>query len=115
MNFEISNTPKGEIAYCQMKNNIIKTPSEFLEVILNSQSETIIIDKKNIADDFFDLKTGFAGECLQKISNYQRRLIILGDFTNLTSKSLNALIYECNKNGKIIFASDSVSAIELLR
>ncbi|MCK7528774.1 MAG: DUF4180 domain-containing protein [Ignavibacteriales bacterium] len=36
--------------------------------------------------DFFDLKTGIAGEILQKFSTYNVRLAILGDFQNIKAE-----------------------------
>jgi len=58
-----------------------------------------------INPDFFDLKTGFAGEILQKFSNYKVKLAIIGDFSSFTSKSLRDFILESNKHGHINFVS----------
>lgn len=65
--------------------------------------DTIIMYEENFTQDFFDLKTGIAGEILQKFSNYGMRLGIIGDFSKYGSKSLRDFIYECNKSGKILF------------
>ena len=62
----------------------------------------MIIDKSNITEEFFDLKTKLAGEILQKYVNYQVKLAIVGDFDGYSSKSLKDFIYECN-NGKHVF------------
>lgn len=67
----------------------------------------VIVHEKNITPDFFDLKNGIAGEILQKFSNYQVRLAIVGDFTKYTGKSINDFIYECNSGKKINFV-DSI-------
>nr|HPR34001.1 DUF4180 domain-containing protein [Prolixibacteraceae bacterium] len=37
-------------------------------------SYKIIVQQKNIRPEFFDLKTGIAGEVLQKFSNYRAQL-----------------------------------------
>ena len=58
--------------------------------------------------DFFDLKTRFAGEILQKFSNYDVKLAIVGDFSKYSSKSLRDFIYESNK-GKLIFFADNLN------
>lgn len=76
--------------------------------------DKIIIQEKNISQDFFDLKTGIAGEILQKFSTYRVRLAIVGDFTKYTSKSLNEFIYESNKCGNIVFVSSKEEAIKIL-
>jgi len=74
----------------------------------------IILHEKNIIADFFDLKTGFAGEILQKFSNYFVELAIVGDFSKYSSQSLQDFIYESNKVGRINFVSSVEEAIEAL-
>ena len=63
----------------------------------------IIIHEKNISTDFFDLKTKIAGDILQKFTQYQMSLIIVGDFSKYESKSLNDFIFESNKRKQINF------------
>jgi hypothetical protein len=70
-------------------------------------ADNIIIEKKNICIEFFDLSTGIAGEILQKFSNYRVRLAIVGDFSLHSSKSLKDFINESNRVGRILFV-DSV-------
>ena len=67
----------------------------------------LIIHDSAINKDFFDLKTGFAGEILQKFSNYRVRLAITGDFSKYPGKSLKDFIRECNR-GNLIFFVPSV-------
>ena len=67
--------------------------------------EQVILYEKNIHPDFFDLKTGMAGEILQKFSTYSIRLAIVGDFSKYESKSLQDFIRESNKQGFINFVS----------
>lgn len=76
--------------------------------------EKAILYKENISENFFDLKTGIAGEILQKFSNYRIRLAIVGDFSMYESKSLHDFIHESNKTGLISFAESRPLAIELL-
>ena len=63
--------------------------------------DKIILHQKNIIPSFFDLKTGIAGDILQKFSNYRIQLTIVGDFSNVESKSLQDFIRESNK-GKLV-------------
>jgi hypothetical protein len=58
--------------------------------------------------DFFDLKSGLAGEILQKFSNYRVKLALAGDFSEIRSKSLKDFIRECNR-GKTIFFVNSIN------
>lgn len=77
----------------------IKNSQDALNILVNCAYQgagKIIIHQRNITPDFFDLKTGIAGEILQKFSTYKVKLTIVGDFSKYTSKSLKDLIYESN-------------------
>jgi hypothetical protein len=74
----------------------------------------IILHKENIAQDFFDLKTGLAGAVLQKFVNYQIQVAIVGDFTNITSRSFNEFMSESNRGNHIYFCEDLELAIQKL-
>lgn len=74
--------------------------------------DKIIIHQNNITPDFFDLKTGIAGEILQKFSNYRVQLAIIGDFSQYISKSLKDFIFESNKQGHIIFEESLEKVIQ---
>ena len=88
-----------------------------LDVIANvsyNGHNKLIIYEENLDPKFFDLKTKFAGDVLQKISNYRFRLAIVGDFSKYRSKSLNDFIWECNRGKMVCFVSTQPEAIEKL-
>lgn len=96
---------------------IITTPNDGLELMVNlyyQDFDKIILHAKNISSAFFDLKTGIAGEILQKFSTYRVRLAIVGDFNLYTSKSLKDFIYESNKLKQINFVDTTTEAINAL-
>lgn len=70
-------------------------------------ARNIIIHEKNLSPDFFNLRTGLAGDILQKFVNYKVRLAIVGNFSKYDSNSLNAFIIECNRGSQFFFA-DSI-------
>ena len=74
----------------------------------------IILYERNITHDFFDLQTRLAGEILQKFSNYRIRLVIVGDWSKYTSRSLEAFITESNKGKTVNFSSSPTEALKLL-
>ena len=74
----------------------------------------MVIAKENLDESFFDLKTGLAGEILQKFSNYRFRVSIVGDFSGYKSKALHDFIYECNKGNLIFFKSSPEGALDAL-
>ncbi|TXK47560.1 DUF4180 domain-containing protein [Pontibacter qinzhouensis] len=75
---------------------------------------TVIIHQKNITPDFFILRTGVAGELLQKFSNYRIQLFIIGDFDREESKSLQSFIYESNKGALVNFVATLADAFKRL-
>lgn len=116
MNYELIESSKGTLAKAVFsENEKITDYRSFFDAIMEFPSDTTIIDKDKITDEFFNLRTGLAGDVLQKVSTYSRRLIILGDFSLIESKSLKDFIYESNKTGKVIFCDTLEKAIELLK
>ena len=78
-------------------------------------ARSIIISEKHLPPEFFDLKTGFAGEILQKFSTYNFRLAIIGDFSKYQSKSLQDFIRESNRGNRIFFLPDPETALNRLK
>jgi hypothetical protein len=94
-------------------NNLIKETDDVFSFLFSNNCSTIILKKENIDDGFYNLSTGIAGEILQKFSNYQKRMAIMGDFENIKSKSLKDFIYESNKTGQIIFVKTLEEALKI--
>lgn len=63
----------------------------------------MVMEKDSLPKDFFTLSSGVAGEILQKFSNYQFKIAIVGDFSSYGSNSLQSFIYECNKGNSVVF------------
>jgi len=78
-------------------------------------AQKIILREEHLIPGFFDLKTGVAGDILQKFSNYGMQLAIVGDFSKYNSKSLRDFIYESNKAGRILFVKTAEAARERLK
>lgn len=74
----------------------------------------LLVPKENICREFFDLKTGLAGEILQKFTNYHIRLAIVGDFSNIQSKALRDFIYESNNGSQLFFVETRDEALDRL-
>lgn len=74
----------------------------------------IILHEKNITPEFFELKSGLAGEVLQKFSNYKMLLAIIGEFDKYESKSLSDFIRESNKAGRTVFVYSLEEAVKRL-
>lgn len=68
----------------------------------------VVVPASRLPDDFFRLRTGFAGEVMQKFQNYGRRLIVVGDISAhvAESKALRDFVGETNRIGNHLFAPD---------
>jgi hypothetical protein len=75
---------------------------------------SIIVQKDMLPESFFSLKTGLAGEILQKFSNYRVKLAIVGDFDNVKSGSLKSFIYESNKGNQVFFMKTKAEVLKAL-
>lgn len=96
---------------------IISQAQDILDLMAETGSNNcnrIIIMERNLHKDFFNLKTGLAGDILQKFSNYNFRLAIVGDFTKFQSKSLQDFIRESNRGNRVFFIESLDSAIKKL-
>ncbi len=105
MEYRMHSVNGKEIAEIVEGSFVIKRSQDMLDVMAGVPSNKIILYRGNLDEIFFDLKTGLAGEILQKASNYSIQLGIVGDFSHYTSKSLHDFIYECNKGNQIVFAA----------
>lgn len=105
-------------AVVKSEEKVITDGQSALDLLMTAKyeagTENIAIAKKLIAEDFFILSTGFAGEVLQKYINYGGRIAIYGDFSHYTSKPLRAFIYESNKGSDVFFVETEADAIDRL-
>ncbi len=105
------------IAVLESIDTPIKTVQDVLDLLEDADhhgARKIMIKKEHLHDDFFNLKTGIAGEILQKIINYYKQLAVVGDFSGLRKKSWLDFMYESNKRGQIIFVKDTQEAVKQL-
>lgn len=60
------------------------------------------------------MKTGIAGEILQKSSNYRIRLVIVDEFKKYPGQRLKDFVFESNKGKQINFFDSVEMAVEKL-
>ena len=77
-------------------------------------ADRMVLNKKNIAEPFFILSSGMAGEILQKYVNYHMKVAIYGDYTRYTSKPLRDFIFESNNGKDVFFAASEAEAVQRL-
>jgi len=117
MEFTIHELNTIRIAELANDQQVIETAQDGLDLLGNAYyqgMDKVIIHTYQLTPDFFDLKTGLAGEILQKFSNYRIQLAIVGDFSAYTGNSITSFIYESNKRGQINFVASVADALKCL-
>ncbi|WP_422658847.1 DUF4180 domain-containing protein [Paenibacillus sp. EC2-1] len=108
----------SKVAIVESSDMIIQDVQDAMDLMAsvqyNHECFKILINKSNVTEDFFELKTRLAGEILQKYVNYRVKLAIVGDFEGYTSKSLKDFIYECNNGKQVFFMSNTEDALQAL-
>lgn len=115
MKIETHQSGNIQIAEIVSEEVLIGNPEDGLQLMADlyyQNFDKIVIREKNITPDFFDLKTGIAGEILQKFSNYRIQLAIIGDFSKYPGNSIRDFIYESNKGRQINFLATVDQAIK---
>jgi hypothetical protein len=81
-----------------------------------SGAEWIVIPTSRLDDDFFRLSTRLAGAILQKLVNYQCRVVILGDISHhlISSGALRDFVREANRGRQVWFVCDMDELAERL-
>lgn len=108
----------GKIAELKPGYAKIGSADDIVDVLGNASyvnCTKVIIHSDSFAAGFFDLRTGLAGEILQKFSNYRMRLAIVGDFSQLKSRSWRDFIRESNRGKTVCFMPNLEEAISALR
>lgn len=117
MNIELKEHNGYQIAELVSDGIEIRNSQDAVDLMGNCSYQgttKIIIRERNLTPDFFELRTGIAGEILQKFSTYNVQLAIIGDFEKYPGKSLQNFIYESNKYKRINFVSSLKDAISIL-
>ncbi len=106
------------IALPQSDEKVIDSTRSALDLVVTVKYETgaqrIALPKKLVAEEFFILSSGMAGEILQKLINYQVKMAIWGDFSRYTSKPLHDFIYESNQGRDFFFVETKEEALRRL-
>ena len=88
---------------------LVKDAGGFLSLMFAAcaDADRAAIHAENIEPEFFNLRSGLAGEILQKLVNYRLQLAIVGDISAHLEKSetLKALVRESNRGKDVRFVA----------
>lgn len=80
---------------------------DVIGVLYGTGHDTVAIPVARLSPDFFRLGTGLAGAALQKFTNYQLRVAIVGDISAYAERSapLRDFVRESNRRGLVRFVA----------
>jgi len=89
----------------------VRTGGDALELIYDERAQgadCIAVPITRLDPAFFDLRTGVAGELVQKFVNYGRRLAVVGDIKEYlgASGALRDFVRESNRGRHVWFVAD---------
>ena len=117
MNLNVFAVNGHKIAEVESEEVVVNDTRDALDLMATAHSQGatgIVLFEKNLKPEFFDLKTGLAGEILQKYTNYHMKIAIVGDFEKFESKSLKAFMAESNRGKRVAFVPDREAAVAKL-
>jgi hypothetical protein len=81
---------------------------DLIEAAMNEDARLIAVPAARLGNEFFQLRTGVAGEILQKAVNYGYRFAVVGDISAhvAASDALRDFVYESNRGHSILFVQD---------
>jgi hypothetical protein len=103
---DLSGLQIAEVTDADYRISNVQDAVDLLGDLYFNNSSRIILHEINFHPDFFRLHTGFAGDILQKFSNYKIKFAIIGDFSKYKSKPLQDFICESNKGNRVFFVTD---------
>jgi pyruvate/2-oxoacid:ferredoxin oxidoreductase alpha subunit len=98
------------VLVCAEDGEPIASTQDALDVIgaAFSRADVVAVPVRRLDDQFFALRTGLAGEVMQKFTNYRLRLVVVGDISALVADSpaLRDLVFESNRGRQVWFVAD---------
>lgn len=75
---------------------------------MGCHAEVVAVPVERVADEFFALRSGVAGDVVQKFVNYRLRLVIVGDIVShvADSDALRDFVREANRGTQMWFVAD---------
>lgn len=108
------------IFVCAADGEKLKSEQDAVDLIgeaAYAHTELILIPVERLEEDFFQLKSGIAGQILQKFAMYRRQIVILGDISQYVAQSnaLKSFVYEANHGNQVWFVTDLQELDERLK
>lgn len=96
---------------CASGGEKLKSERDAIDLIgeaMSSGAELVLVPLERLEENFFQLRTGQAGQIIQKFVMYQKRLVILGDISQYIAEShaFRDFVYEANRGNQVWFLAN---------
>ncbi|OAI41955.1 hypothetical protein AYO38_11900 [bacterium SCGC AG-212-C10] len=91
----------------------VRDVTDLIGDCMGEEATAVAIPVGHIDASFFDLRSGFAGDVLQKMVNYGLKLAVIGDISGYVERSnaFRDLVREADRGGSVYFVAD-LAALE---
>lgn len=116
MKIKVHGEGAGKVAELIADGQQIGNAEQGLQIMVDlyyQDFDKIILREEHFTREFFDLKTGLAGEILQKYSNFKVQLCIVGDFSKYEDQNIKSFIYESNQGARVNFLPSIEDALRV--
>jgi uncharacterized protein DUF4180 len=88
-----------------------------VEEAMNHGARVVVVPAERLDPEFFRLRSGIAGDVVQKVLNYRLKFVVVGDISAhvAASEALRDFVIECNRGRDIFFLPDVAALEERLR
>jgi len=93
---------------------MIRTTNDLINALLHSPEAGLILSEADLSPAFFDLRSGLAGELLQKVVNYRARLAIVLADPAAHGERFSELVREHRRHPSVRFFGSEAEAREWL-
>ncbi len=106
--YELAGTRVFECAAEGVPLRSVAAALEFMSAARSHKASLLAIPVARLSDDFFRLRSGLAGEVIQKFVTYGLQLAVIGDISDhvKASAAFRDFVYESNKGGHVWFVNN---------
>lgn len=115
----IDDSTGTRVLHLEAEGEPISTPDDASDLVGSAWSHNanvIALPAGRLDPEFFQLRSGLAGEITQKLVNYRLRLAVIGDITERVeaSDALRDFVWESNRGEHVWFLGDEAELAERL-
>lgn len=118
MNYRVIAKDSKKYIECTSAETSLRTEQDALDLItacLENNTHRLLLHAEALSDDFFKLKTGLAGQVLQKFINYHVKVAVIITSELKISERFKELVGETNKGNEFrVYSSIDEAELWLL-